>query len=127
MITKPSDHLDSDSRFKHWGKLVTAQDLDLTQTNGYSLNGEWVQWNESVALESGRYLVVASELGSRKYCQYSYRLIDSAGNRIPLDGTITPALDAALAEGRITETQRAKALKSTLYAFALYIHITVQS
>lgn len=126
MITKPSEYLESDTRFRQWGKLVTAADVDLKQANGYSLGGQWVKWNESVSLVPGRYLVCASETGSRSNHGYRYCLIDGDGNRVEKDTRIA-ALDQALADGRITEDQRVNAKNSALYAFALYISLQLQS
>lgn len=122
MITKPSDHLEYDKRFRQWGKLVTATDIDLNQTNGYSLQGDWVKWTASVTLTPGRYLVVASEYGSMKYHSYHYCLIDGNGNHVDKDAKVA-VIDAALVSGRITEEQRVKAENSVLYSYALYISL----
>jgi len=67
--------------------------------------------------------VVAAENGSRASHSYSYRLIDGNGNRVEKEDRIA-ALDAALADGRVTEEQRVMAKNNTLYAFALYISIS---
>jgi hypothetical protein len=123
MITSPINHLDSDTRFRQWGKLIASPaDIDLSQTNGYSLKGKWVKWSESVSLTLGRWLICASETGSAKYHSYKYALIDGDGNRIDNDNRVA-ALDSALEAGRITEDQRVKAKNSVLYSYALYISI----
>ena len=127
MITKPSDHLDSDRRFRHWGKLISSPaDIDLAQTNGYSLGGTWIKWEESVSLIPGTFLVCASETGSAKYHSYHYTMIDGAtGTAIDKDAMIA-LLDQALADGRITEEQRAKGKNSMLYDYALYITLQIR-
>lgn len=120
MITSPSNFLKHDSRFKSWGKIVTAADVDLSQKNGYSLNGQWVKWDESVSLTPGKFLICAAETGSRANHSYDYRIIDGDGNRVEKEAR-TALLDSALEAGKITEEQRVKAENSTLYAYALYI------
>jgi hypothetical protein len=120
MITKCSNYLKNDGRFKSWGKLVTAADIDLNQKNGYSLQGQWVKWNESISLTPGRFLVVAAETGSRANHSYDYILID--GNGIAVDKDVRVAEhDRLLAEGAITEDQRVNAKNSTLYSLALFV------
>ncbi len=123
MIVKPSDYLETDHRFRQWGKLICSKsDLDLSQSNGYSLRGQWVKWGESVSLQPGRWLIAASEYGSRASHSYHYRLIDGNGNIIDADNQIA-VLDQALADGVITEDQRVKAKNSCLYSCALYISL----
>lgn len=120
MITKPSNHLKSDDRFKQWGKLITAADIDLAQKNGYSIKGAWVKWGESVSLTPGKFLVCASETGSRASHSYDYALIDGNNVRVDQDFRIAEH-DRLLAEGKITEEQRVNAKNSTLYSFALFV------
>ena len=120
--------LTADSRFRSWGKKVTKSDIDLEEENGYALGGEWVRWDESVALGADEYLVIAAEVGSRKNKKYGYRLV-RGGDECALvastsksDGIgISILIEEWLVCERITEQQYAKAKNSMLYAYALYI------
>jgi hypothetical protein len=122
MITSPSNYLKNDSRFKSWAKVASKSQVDLSQTGGYAIGGQWVEWNDSVSLDSGEYLVVAAETGSRANHYYSYRLINGDGNRVELEERIV-VLDRALESGVITEKQRVNAKNNTLYSYALYISL----
>jgi hypothetical protein len=122
--------LTADSRFKSWGKKVTKFDIDLEKENGYSLGGEWVRWDESVALGADEYLVIAAEVGSRKNKRYGYRLVRGGDECTLVASTsnangikIRPQLAEWSEYGWITEEQWAKSLNSTLYAYALYISL----
>lgn len=74
-ITKPQNWLDADRRFKHWGKLVHKDDIDLSQKGGYALGGDWIRWTDSVAIGEGDYLIVACENGSIAHHNYEYRIV----------------------------------------------------
>jgi hypothetical protein len=118
----------ANSRFKSWGKRVTKSDIDLEKENGYSLGGEWVRWDESVALGVDEYLVVAAEVGSRKNKKYGYRLVRGGDKCTLVSSTskndsakISPQVEEWLSRELITEQQYAKAKNSVLYKYALYI------
>lgn len=138
-VTRPSDWMKRDSRWKAWGKKISGPEhLDLNAKNGYSLTGPWVGWDESVSLGEGEFLVIASELGSRKDHPYCYGLI------MPLPPTGFPGMihvsesynaicdhgseksDIADAISRIQDIpdeQRARAQNSGLYAMALWMAV----
>ncbi len=121
-ITTPSEHLNNDSRYKSWAKLIRGpQDVDLGAKNGYSLTGPWVRWTESVALEPGQYLVCAAETGSRKNHTYDYalRTVDQAGEVINGEKDRYTAEEWVARCAWATEEQRARAKNSTLYSYAL--------
>ena len=72
MIVKPSEFMKSDSRFKRWGKLFTANEFEPSEKDGYSLKGRFVKWNESVPLFHGQFMVVAAQHGPRRRQTYAY-------------------------------------------------------
>lgn len=113
MIIKPSDFLQSDKRFKRWGKIVEAKDINLDKSNGFSIEGGiWVKWEESITLKEGQYLICAAEIGSMKYHNYNYKLINSEGEIVNFDSTQFK---------NVNETFLAKAKNSTLYEIGLYV------
>lgn len=112
--------LEYDSRFKHWGKLIlSGSDLDLNAKNGYSLTGPFTRWGETVALEPGQFLVVATEAGSRKYASYQYALVgvNDAGEAAAID---EDAITALLTDAHLPDAVRAKIANSALYRYAAY-------
>jgi hypothetical protein len=136
MITRSSDWLKNDSRFKSWGKKVRPQDVDLSKENGYALGGAWARWDESVALGAGEFLVVAAETGSRASHDYDYALIEGGETARCLFNGQDKAKGLPAEEWRalkeaalkdLPEDQRAKAMNSTLYRFAAVIHHLGQS
>jgi len=131
-IVKCSEILDMDRRWKQWGKVVDVDTVDLDQSNGYSLGGRWVRWNEAAALNADEFLVVASEQGSRARKEYYYALIRGGDTATLLhtdDGDCHMAGEdeeayrdlrkRALAAA--PEDQQAKASNSQLYEYALII------
>jgi hypothetical protein len=128
MITRPSEWLQNDSRFRSWGKKVAARDVDLLKANGYALGGRWVGWDENVALGKGEFLVVAAETGSRANHSYEYALVEGGDPGRCLLGKGDAGLPkeewAALKEEALdglTEGQRAAAMNSVLYRMAAVI------
>jgi hypothetical protein len=116
ILTNKTAGLDTDSRFRRWGKLIrSADDVDLSAKNGYSLTGPWVRWDEAVALAPGQFLVAAGMTGSRRNCYYIYSLIDHEGRVLKPDAPEVKEVVETL-----PDDQKAKALNSTLYAFAAY-------
>ena len=120
--------LTADSRFKSWGKKVTKSDINLEEENGYALGGEWVRWDESVALGADEYLVIAAEVGSRKNKKYSFRFVRGGDECTLVSSTnksdgigISMLIEEWASCERITEQQYAKAKNSLLYKYALYI------
>jgi len=114
-----------DSRYKAWGKKVTADRVNLTaRSGGFALGGDWAKWDDSVAIGNGEYLVVAAETGSRKSHSYRYRLI--AGGevaRLIEEAERQAVIAAALAAGDITEGDMARQENDRLYEYALYISL----
>lgn len=107
-----------DSRFKAWAKVIASPaHVDLTKTNGYSLTGPFVNWGKSVAVGAGQFLVLAAESGSRANRTYKYALVRVNGaddSEVVSDEEIADAVSSA------PDDQRAKAINSPLYAFAVY-------
>jgi len=56
-----------DGRFKYWRKVLSG--VDITKTNGYAFQGEWVTAGRKVEVTVGSYLLAYDEVGSRK-CHY---------------------------------------------------------
>lgn len=115
---KLAPQISYDSRFKAWAKLVTTPEhIDLSKASGYSLTGRFIDWGKSVAVAPGQFVVLAAESGSRNRHAYKYALVRVNGADEPeivSDEEIAEAVAAA------PDAQRAKALNSTLYAFAVY-------
>lgn len=107
-----------DSRFKAWAKLIASPaHVELGKTNGYSLTGPFVGWGKSAAVGAGQFLVLAAESGSRARREYKYALVRVNGADEP---EVVSAEEIAAAVAQAPDAQRAKALNSPLYAFAVY-------
>ena len=120
-LTQPSrwDQGTANPKLKHWGKKIKPAELCLAQRGGFALGGNIVNWNQDVTLAAGDYLVVAYETGKNKdNAVYAYRLLEVSG------GEFVP-VDEALVDQAITCEQdrerKAKAIKSRLYAYALFL------
>jgi hypothetical protein len=125
-ITTPRDHLSSDARFRRWGKKIGgAADLNLAVKDGYALQGDWVRWDDAVALEPGEYLVLGCETGSRKNHRYHYALVEGgveAVREISQDEE-NALVEAALADRRIDQATYVKTCNNELYHVAVYLHL----
>lgn len=113
-----SPELKYDPRWRQWAKRVDGPEhVDLKAKNGYSLTGPFVKWGQAVAMEPGQFLVVASEAGSAKHKAYTYALITVGDDDQPRQVS-KDEIDEAVAAA--PDEQKAKALNSRLYAFAVY-------
>jgi len=129
MIVTPSNFLKADTRFKHWGKKFTCKDFDEAKEKGFALGGKFVQWNSSVALGDGEFMVVAAEVGSRaRY--YNYVLVmggeKEAQSAIAIidgrESTPSKQWDEFIAAMPkvFPEAVVAKAMNNRLYSFGLF-------
>lgn len=128
MIVKVSGRdigLVADSRFKKWAKTVrSSSDVDLTKTNGYALVSPFVSWGSQVVMQPGQFLVLAAEVGTQAHHDYKYalcRVTEGGLERVPDED-----LAAVKDNQEIPEQYRAKAIASTLYAYALYCAYALQ-
>lgn len=128
-ITRCSDWLENDSRFKSWGKKISGTcHVDLSKSNGYSLTGPWVRWDDAVSLGSGEYLVVAAETGSRASHDYKYRLVVGGETPRRIEKSEREAvISAACADGGVSESQNAQQQNNLLYSYALFISLSSQA
>jgi hypothetical protein len=122
-LTQPSrwDRGNSNAKLKHWGKKIKPHELCLAQRGGFALGGNIVNWNQDVTLAAGEYLVVAYETGKNKdNAVYVYHLLEvSGGELIPVDEVL---VDQAVTCEQDRE-RKAKAVKSRLYAYALFLAV----
>jgi len=128
MIVKVSGKdigLIADSRFKRWGKTVrSSSDIDLTKNNGYALTSPFLNWGSVEVMQPGQYVVLAAEVGTQAHHDYKYalcRVTENGLERVPDED-----LAAVKDNQEIPEQYRAKAIASTLYAYALYCAYALQ-
>lgn len=118
-ITKISAYVDTDSRFRSWGKHVTKRaEIDLTQKGGYAINAGFVRADQAIALGQGQYLVCAAETGSRKSHSYDYALVEGT---LDAPRLVEQNEQDALISLYASEEQQARSLNSDLYRMGLYI------
>lgn len=116
--------IDSDPRFKRWGKVVTS--VDLTKRGGYAIEGDFVKWGTSLALEPGQFLVLASETGSRANHSYTYGVVyvDKNGEVRAVDWH---TFETEVKSLPLTDQQRANANNSDFYKLAVWIANKMQA
>lgn len=119
--------LATDSRFRSWAKTIrSAKEIDLSKTGGYALTGEFVKFGSSIALNSGEYLVLAAESGSRKYASYDYRLVTVNGNG-EAEWIKYSEIKETITQSDTCDEHKAKSLNSVPFAFALFASIMMSS
>jgi len=115
----------ADSRFKSWGKVVrSSSDIDLTKNNGFALTAPFLRWGSVEVMQPGQFVILAAEVGTQAHHDYKYalcRVTEGGLERVPDED-----LAAVKDNQEIPEQYRAKAIASTLYAYALYCAYALQ-
>lgn len=117
--------LEQDRRFRSWARVIrNKEDLDLSREGGNAILSDFVNFNKTIAVEPGQFLLIAAETGSVKYHSYSYRFF-----KVAEDNTvqkISKPERLAFFESRkdeISEEFLAKAENSIPFAWALYSYL----
>jgi len=100
-----------------------TEDVDLDRIGGYALTGAWVRWGETISLSSGEFLVCACERGSRNHHGYCYALVEGGDEAREIE---RDEQEKYIAEGHVTEQERAYGMNSTLQRFALYTSLRIK-
>ena len=91
---------------KFWAKLLTK--VDVSKSNGYAFEGEWLRRGERAEVPTGSYILLYDEPGSAKNWYPHVRLL-----RAEPDGSLSTVLDY---DGDINERSWALAVRDQVAA-----------
>jgi len=103
-----------DSRFRYWLKIV--DDIDLNQSGGYAISGNFYGFKKSILIKNNQFVIIGTELGSRKSHNYEYSLLQNQNSKL-----VKIDIDIEAFKDILEYDVYVKARKNELYAIAVQI------